>query len=60
MKRIASLVSGGGTTNDAILGAIQGGTLTGIEPGLLVASKHGIGAIDKALARGMPKSDIVW
>lgn len=53
--RYALLASGGGTTACAIIDACEeGGPLHGfIEPVCLIASKPGIGAIEKAQARGV-------
>src|SRR3989344_4544644 len=51
MKKWASFVSGGGTTTAAIFDAIIDGRLRGIKPTLLVASKAGIGAIEKVRER---------
>lgn len=57
--RVAFLVSGGGTTMEAILKAITAGTLTGVTPTLVIASKPGIEAIDRAKAQGIPEEDIL-
>lgn len=57
--RAALLVSGGGTTMAAILAAIQDQKLVGVEPALIIASKPGIGAIEKALALGIDAADIL-
>jgi len=52
------LVSGGGTTMEAVLKAINSGFLSRITPALVIASKEGIGAIDKAHAHGVLPEDI--
>ncbi len=57
--RIAFLISGGGTTMEAIIKAIQEGRLTGITPALVIASKPEAGGIVKARALGIPEKDIV-
>ncbi len=46
--RWACLASGGGSTFEAMVGAVRTGLVQGIEPALLVYSKTGIGAIQKA------------
>ncbi len=57
--RIALLISGGGTTMEAIIKASQDGTLSGIVPSLVIASKEGIGGIDKARKLGIKDEDIL-
>ena len=52
--RLAPFVSGGGTTMDSAIQAIQSGKVPGIEPALVVASKPGIEAIGKAVKRKVP------
>lgn len=54
----ASFVSGGGTTFQQIYLAIKRGDLD-MNFGCLIASKPGIGAIEKALAMGISRKDIV-
>ncbi len=54
------VVSGGGTTMEKILNEARDGTLKGlVAPKLVVATRPGIGAINKALAAGMPKEDVL-
>ncbi len=57
--RIASLVSGGGSTMQAVFEAIKSGELPGVEVGLVIASKPTAGAIQKALASGLLESKVV-
>jgi phosphoribosylglycinamide formyltransferase-1 len=58
--RLASLVSGGGTTMRAILRECGNGDLQGaVKPVLVIASKPNIGAITKAREDGIDKQDIV-
>ncbi len=56
--RIALLISGEGTTAEQIITAARSGRLNGIEPVLLIASRAGIGGIERALRAGIPKDDI--
>lgn len=59
MRKLALLVSGSGSTMEQILVACYEGVLTGlIEPTLVIASKDGIGAIEKAQKLGFPSSGI--
>lgn len=53
-KRLALLISGGGTTMAAIIDACQNGSLTGIKPALVIASSIDAGGIMKASKRGIP------
>ena len=56
----AMLVSGGGTTMARILDESRDGILAGrFSPRLVIASRPGIGAIQKAIDRGVDESDIV-
>lgn len=57
--RIAMLVSGGGTTMQAIIQACKSGRLPRVQPVLVIASRLGIGAIEKALGEGIAPEDIV-
>lgn len=56
--RLALLISGGGTTAEAIINACQKGDLK-IDPSLVITSKSGIGGIEKALALNIPKEDVI-
>lgn len=59
--RLALLISGGGTTMAAILQACKnGGQLYGkVEPALVISSALDAGGIEKALAAGLSKDDVV-
>jgi phosphoribosylglycinamide formyltransferase-1 len=57
--RIALLISGGGTTMEAILKACKNGTLQNVFPVLIIASKENAGGIQKALNLGIQKKDIL-
>lgn len=57
--RIAMLVSGGGTTMQAIIQACRSGRLQNIEPVCVIASRRDAGAIEKALALGMRRGDVL-
>lgn len=52
--KIAVLASGGGSNFQALIDGVKAGTMPHVELALLVASKPGIGAIDKATAAGIP------
>lgn len=56
--RLALLISGGGTTAQAIIKACRKGDLK-IDPSLVITSKSGIGGIEKALALNIPKEDVI-
>ena len=51
--RVALLISGGGTTAEAVIKAALGGDLN-ITPAVVVASKNGAGGIDKANSLEIP------
>lgn len=57
--RIAMLVSGGGTTMQAIIQACHNGILKKVDPVLVIASRSDAGAIHKALAEGLSTINIV-
>lgn len=57
-KKIAILISGGGTTMQAIIRACVEGRLN-LEPALIIASEIGAKGIEKALALGMNKEDVM-
>ncbi|OGF28268.1 hypothetical protein A2242_03430 [Candidatus Falkowbacteria bacterium RIFOXYA2_FULL_47_9] len=57
--RIALLISGGGTTAGAIITACKNGQLPNIAPVLVIASKAGIGGIERVKAAGMLEKNIV-
>ncbi len=60
MKRLAMLISGGGTTMAAILVACKTGPLSGlIEPALVIASKPDIGGIARSRLLGMDDDEII-
>jgi phosphoribosylglycinamide formyltransferase 1 len=60
MKRLAILVSGGGTNMEAIAAACrEGGVLAGlVEPAVVVSNKAGVGALERARRLGVP-SEVV-
>lgn len=57
--KIALLISGGGTTMEAIIKACRTGILKDVEPTLVIASKPDIGGIQKALNLGIEEKNIV-
>lgn len=57
--RIALLISGGGTTMEAIIKATQNGVLQNVVPVLIVVSNQDAGGIKKALNLGIKKEDIL-
>ncbi len=57
--RIALLISGGGTTMEAIIKACQSGSLPDVFPVLVIASKENIGGIEKARLLGIKDEDII-
>jgi phosphoribosylglycinamide formyltransferase-1 len=57
--RICFLVSGGGGTMAAILEAIRIREVPDAWPALIIASRPGISALEKARAAGIPEKDIV-
>ena len=56
--RIALLISGGGTTAEAIIRACDSGKLTGVVPVVVVASKPDAGGIERLQKSGFPKEAI--
>lgn len=56
--RLAMLISGGGSTMEAIVKACQSG-LINMEPALVIASKAAAGGIVKAINLGLPKENIL-
>lgn len=52
-------ISGGGTTLASILAAMNAGTLRGIRCGLVMATCHDAGGIQKALKAGVKPEDII-
>lgn len=57
--RIALLISGGGTTMEAIIKACKDATLPSVVPALVIASKPDAGGIAKARALGITEDNIV-
>ena len=57
--RIALLLSGGGTTIEAIIKATQNGTLKNVVPALIIASRETARGIAKARALGIANDNIV-
>ncbi len=56
--RLALLISGSGTTMEAIINACQSGRLN-LEPTLVIASRVEAGGLDKARALGIPTEDVL-
>ena len=54
MLRIAILISGSGTNLEAILQAIEGGQLPGVEPALVVSNRREAYGIKRAIKHGVP------
>lgn len=54
MHRLGSLISGGGTTMQEIVRAAQSGVIPNMGVGCVIASKDGIGGIEKARKLGVP------
>lgn len=61
MERIkwCSMISGGGTTMEAIIKECRGGRLYRIEPVLVIASDENAGGIEKARNMGIPRENII-
>lgn len=60
MQRLCALISGSGSTMLESFYACRGGPLEGhIEPALVIASKDGIGGIQKARDFGLPDDQVV-
>lgn len=57
--RIALLISGGGTTMEAIIKEAKNGTLTNVIPSLVIASNENAGGIEKARNLGIKDKDIL-
>lgn len=57
--RLALLISGGGTTMEAIIKASQDGRLPKIEPRLIISSNQEAGGIEKAKKLGIKSEDIL-
>src|SRR3989338_7661821 len=57
--RIALLISGGGTTAEAIIRAVKSGKLAGVEIGCVIASKPDAGGIERAKKAGVPEKDVL-
>jgi phosphoribosylglycinamide formyltransferase 1 len=58
-RRLAIFISGGGTTMEQVLLAINDGRLQNVEPVLVIASKLEAGGIAKAKVAGMSADDII-
>lgn len=54
MLRIGVLVSGGGTNLQAILDAIDGKTVTGVEVAVVISNNEGAYALERARNHGIP------
>ncbi|MCR4328401.1 MAG: phosphoribosylglycinamide formyltransferase [Patescibacteria group bacterium] len=59
IMRIAILLSGGGTTAEAIIRATQMGRLSGVEVACVIASKPEAGGIERVKRAGVPKKDVI-
>lgn len=59
MHRLASLVSGGGSTMEEIAKAARSGEIPDLELACVVASRADAGAVARARALGIPEKDIV-
>lgn len=59
MIRVAFLISGGGTTMEAIIKATQNGSLKNIAPILVITSKENTGGISKAKNLGILEKNIL-
>ena len=57
--RLALLISGGGTTAEAIIRACSMGKLTGITPVLVIASREGIAGIERVIKAGMEEKNVI-
>lgn len=57
--KLALLISGGGTTMQAIISACKDGRLPAVEPVLVIASNENAGGIKKALDLGISEKDIL-
>lgn len=57
--RIALLISGGGTTAEHIIRAARAGALPGVEPVLVIASRPDAPGIERTIAAGMNKDDVI-
>ena len=57
--RIALLISGGGTTMEAIIKGTLNGALPGVTPSLVIASNENAGGIEKAKKLGIKDEDIL-
>ena len=54
MKRIAVLVSGGGTNLQAIIDAVSSGKISGVSISLVLSNNHGAYALTRAREAGIP------
>ena len=54
MTRIAILVSGFGSNQQAILDAVEAGRLPGLEVAVVVSNRKNAGGIDRAIRHGVP------
>lgn len=57
--KIALLISGGGTTAEAIIQAASAGRLAGVKAGCIIASKPEAGGIERAKKAGIPEKDVL-
>ena len=57
--KLALLISGGGTTMEAIIKACQSGYLSKVEPVLVISSNSNAGGIEKAKKLGIKEKDIL-
>lgn len=57
--RLALLISGGGTTAEAIIKACREGRLAGVEPVLVIVSREDAVGIKRAIEAGIPQEDVL-
>jgi phosphoribosylglycinamide formyltransferase-1 len=56
--RVAFLISGAGSTMEAVVRATKGSRLSGVTPAIVIASHAGISGIERAKNLGIPESNI--
>src|SRR3989338_892151 len=57
--KLAMLISGGGTTMEAILLACRNGKLSNVEPVLVISSNKKVGGLERAKNAGMSVENII-
>ena len=58
-ERLATLISGGGTTMAEIIKAVKSGEIPDMEIACVISSKDNAGGLEKAKNLGVPETDIV-